>query len=234
MKEALLGGILMMLAVIAVLLFQLGWSEGWQVIEERNDPLNVSSLKEAEQEKLERYQKPKRDGKIDTERLERYELDFNGGLARADVSKFFKKDIPIDKPNLPNTYLLAWYALAASDILTFGFHDYKARLSLASDYFTEKGWKSFSKALQRSRIIEMVEVNQQIVTAAPKGAPFIQSGDVVDGRYQWVVEMPLVMTYRSGAKKADTGLLVTAVIVRSDDPKHPYGVAIQQWVALAR
>ncbi len=135
---------------------------------------------------------------------------------------------------MPISYFLTWAALAVSDAMVFGFNDYKMRLSLASDYFTEDGWKNFSDALKRSRLIEMVEVNQQIITAAPKGAPILQSQGVVGGRYQWVVEIPLILTYRSGAKTSNVGLLVTAIIVRSDDPKHSYGIGIDKGIAMAR
>ena len=250
MRDALLGGILIMLAVIAALLFHVGWS---QVKEKDNRPnisnlrkltdkkfrsfedsLSISSLKKAEKEIVGRYHQPKRDGKINMRAIEAYDLQTTGGLARQDVSEFFKKDVPLDQPNLPISYFLTWAALAVSDAMVFGFNDYKMRLSLASDYFTEDGWKNFSDALKRSRLIEMVEVNQQIITAAPKGAPILQSQGVVGGRYQWVVEIPLILTYRSGAKTSNVGLLVTAIIVRSDDPKHSYGIGIDKWIAMAR
>jgi len=31
----------------------------------------------------------------------------------------------------------------------------------------------------------------------------------------------------------DLGLLVTVIIKRSPDPKHPYGIAIDQWIVAA-
>ena len=47
---------------------------------------------------------------------------------------------------------------------------FSKHIAEASRNFTRKGWESFTQALQRSRIIEMVETNQQVVTAAPAGA----------------------------------------------------------------
>lgn len=231
-KEVFLGGILVLLAVIAALLFQ----DGWKQMQEKDNPLSIPNLKKAEQETLDRYKQSGTEWqeKRNASRLESYEQNIEGSLARADVSEFFDQNVPFDQPNLPMTYLLAWYSFAVTDIMTFGFNDYKTRLSMSSDYFTERGWKSFSKGLERSRIIEMVEVNKQYITAAPKGAPIIQSRRALDGRYQWVVEIPMVLTYMSGAKRSNSGLLVTAIIVRSDDPKHPYGIGIEQWIAMAR
>ena len=141
--------------------------------------------------------------------------------------------VPLSQPNLSPPALMSWVAQATTEVMTFGFNDYRRRLQESSRNFTKRGWESFTQALQRSRIIEMVEANQQIITAAPKGAPILQSEGVVAGRYQWVVEIPLVLTYRSGAKTSNTGLLVTVIIVRVPRLESPNGIGIEQWIAMA-
>ena len=108
---------------------------------------------------------------------------------------------------------------------------YRRRLQEASRNFTRRGWESFTKALQQSRIIEMVEVNQQVVTAAPRGAPIISSEAVVQGRYQWIVELPMILTYQSGSLTRSDNVMVTIVIVRVSRLESPNGVGIEQWIA---
>lgn len=142
--------------------------------------------------------------------------------------------VPLSQPNLSTPALMSWVAQATTEVMTFGFNDYRRRLQESSRNFTKRGWESFTQALQRSRIIEMVEVHQQIVTTAPKGAPVLQSEGLVAGRYQWVVEIPLILTYRSGAKTHNTGLIVTVVIVRVPRLESPNGVGIEQWIAAAQ
>ena len=142
--------------------------------------------------------------------------------------------VPLSQPNLSAPSLMSWVAQSTTEVMTFGFNDYRRRLQESSRNFTKRGWESFTQALQRSRIIEMVEVNQQIITAAPKGAPVMQSEGLVAGRYQWVVQIPLILTYMSGAKTYNTGLLVTVVIVRVPRLESPNGVGIEQWIAAAR
>jgi len=141
--------------------------------------------------------------------------------------------VPLSQPNLSPPALMSWVAQATTEVMTFGFNDYRRRLQESSRNFTKRGWESFTQALQRSRIIEMVEANQQIITSAPKGAPILQSEGVVAGRYQWVVEIPLVLTYRSGAKTSNTGLLVTVIIVRVPRLESPNGIGVEQWIAMA-
>ena len=80
----------------------------------------------------------------------------------------------------------------------------------------------------------MVEANQQVVTAVPQGAPILTSQGLVNGRYQWVVQLPMVLTYQAGATSRSDSLLVTMVIVRRPRLESPNGVGIEQWIAVPR
>ena len=88
--------------------------------------------------------------------------------------------------------------------------------------------------MERSRIIELVEANQQVLTAAPAGAPIVVSEGLVAGRYQWEVQLPMVLTYQAGARTRQDRLLVTIVIVRVPRLESANGVGIEQWVAVPR
>ncbi len=142
--------------------------------------------------------------------------------------------VPLNQPNLSTPALMSWVAQSTTEVMTFGFNDYRRRLQESSRNFTKRGWESFTQALERSRIIEMVDANRQIITAAPKGAPVLKQEGLIAGRYQWVVEIPLILTYETGAKKQNSGLLVTVVVVRVPRLESPNGVGIEQWVAVAR
>ena len=140
--------------------------------------------------------------------------------------------VALSQPNMSTPALMSWVAQSATEVMTFGFNDYRRRLQESSRNFTRRGWESFTQALQRSRIIERVEANQQVVTAAPQGAPVLRSEGLVAGRYQWVVEFPLIVTYQSGAKRDVTNLMVTVVVVRVPRLESPNGIGIEQWIAV--
>lgn len=142
--------------------------------------------------------------------------------------------VALNEPNLSTPALMSWVAQAATEVMTFGFNDYRRRLQEASRNFTRRGWESFTSALQRSRIIEMVETNQQVVTAAPQGAPVLESEGQVAGRYQWVVQIPLVVTFQSGSRTKNDNMLITVVVVRVPRLETPNGVGIEQWIAAPR
>lgn len=142
--------------------------------------------------------------------------------------------IALNEPNLSTPALMSWVAQAATEVMTFGFSDYRRRLQESSRNFTRRGWESFTQALQKSRIIEMVNENQQVVTAAPQSAPILKSEGVVGGRYQWVVQLPLVLSYQSGSRTRSDNLIVTFVVVRVPRLESPNGVGIEQWLAEKR
>jgi len=140
--------------------------------------------------------------------------------------------VALSQPNMSTPALMSWVAQASTEVMTFGFNDYRRRLQESSRNFTRRGWESFTQALQRSRIIERVEANQQVVTAAPQGAPVLKSEGLVAGRYQWIIEFPLVVTYQSGAKRDVSNLMVTVVVVRVPRLESPNGIGIEQWIAV--
>ncbi len=142
--------------------------------------------------------------------------------------------VPLNQPNLSTPALMSWVAQAATEVMTFGFNDYRRRLQESSRNYTKRGWESFTGALQKSRIIEMVDANQQVVTAAPQGAPILESEGLVAGRYQWVIQVPLTVTYQSGNRTKTDNMLVTVVVVRVPRLESPNGVGIEQWIAVPR
>lgn len=139
--------------------------------------------------------------------------------------------VQLNQPNLSNPALMSWVAQASTEIMTFGFNDFRRRLQESSRFFTRSGWESFSTALQEARILESIEENTQVVSAAPSGAPILRSEGVVNGQYQWVVEIPMVLSYQSGSKKRADYWIVTLVVVRVPRLESPNGVGIAQWIA---
>lgn len=140
--------------------------------------------------------------------------------------------VSLTQPNLSNPALMSWVAQSATEVMTFGFNDYRRRLQEASRNFTRRGWESFTGALQEARIIESIEKNSQVISAAPRGAPVLQSEGVIDGQYQWVVQIPMALSYQSGSKTRSDNWIVTIVVVRVPRLESPNGVGIAQWIAI--
>ncbi|MBG78267.1 MAG: type IV secretion protein IcmL [Alphaproteobacteria bacterium] len=141
--------------------------------------------------------------------------------------------VALNQPNLSTPALLSWVAQAATEVMTFGFNDYRRRLQESSRNFTRTGWESFTTALNQSGIISTIEQRRQVVTAVPAGAPILESEAVVAGRYQWVVQIPMKLSYQTGAERRTRSILVRIVVVRVPRLESSNGVGIDQWIATA-
>ena len=141
--------------------------------------------------------------------------------------------VPLNLPNMNTSALMSWVAQASTEVMTFGFHDYQRRMQQSSRHFTRRGWETFTSALQKSRIIDAVEAAQQVVTAQQISAPVLIQEGVFNGKYRWVVDIPLTVSYKSGAASRADKLKVRLVIDRVPSLENPNGVGIEQWIAMA-
>jgi len=139
--------------------------------------------------------------------------------------------VPLNQPNLSTPALTSWAAQAATEVMTFGFNDYQRRLQEASRNFTRRGWDSFTKALQEADTVDAAIGNKQIITAAPRAAPVVIQEGVVGNRYEWLVQMPLLLTFESADKSKTDTYYVTLRIVRVSRLESANGVGIEQWVS---
>ena len=141
--------------------------------------------------------------------------------------------VPLDKPNMSTAALMSWVAQATTEVMTFGYHDYQRRLQQSSRHFTKRGWETFTDALQKAGIIDSVTAQQQIVTATPRSAPVLVEQGVLGGKYRWIIQMPLQVSYRAGQNSRVDNLNLNLVVERVPSLENPNGVGIEQWVATA-
>jgi intracellular multiplication protein IcmL len=144
--------------------------------------------------------------------------------------------IPLDKANMDTPALLSWVAASASDVMTFNYTDYQKRLQQSSRHFTKSGWESFAAAMQRSRILDSVQAANQMVSAQPQSAPILIQEGNINGKYRWLVTMPLVVNYRSmSSSAARTDVMQLSLVVeRVPALENPNGVGFAQWIAQAK
>jgi len=141
---------------------------------------------------------------------------------------------PLDRPNLDTPALMSWVATAAAEVMTFTYTDYQKRLQQASRHFTKVGWETFTTAMQKSRILDSVQAQSQLVSAQPKSAPVLMQEGILGGKYRWVIQMPLQVTYRNGQNTRSDTLQLNLVVERVPSLENPYGVGIAQWIATSK
>lgn len=139
--------------------------------------------------------------------------------------------VPLKEPMLTRSAVLSWAGRAATAAFTFDFVNFRQQLQDASQAFTADGWRTFLKALEDSRNLLAVKERKLVVTAALQGAPVLLTEGAVNGKYQWRIEMPVVVAYQSGSDSQRQSLLVVMTVARVPQLEFPEGIGITQFVA---
>lgn len=137
---------------------------------------------------------------------------------------------PLDQPVVNPSELLQWASQAATAVNTYNFIDYRAAFQKAQSYFTADGWRNFENALRSSRNLEAVLEKKLVVSAVATGAPVIVDQGVINNRYAWKVQVPLLVSYQSASDNTQQSVVVTMVISRVPTLNTPRGIAIASFV----
>lgn len=139
--------------------------------------------------------------------------------------------VGLERPYVTQKALFDWAVNAASQVLTFGFNDYDQKLNAAQSRFTEEGWVSFAQVMGKSVFFKNVVSERQLVTAVPAGTPIMLFEGIENGKFNWVVEIPLMVTVRSGSLSRSLRQTVRMIVVPVSTRVNPTGIAIDRWIS---
>ncbi|MDI9817883.1 MULTISPECIES: type IVB secretion system apparatus protein IcmL/DotI [unclassified Legionella] len=137
---------------------------------------------------------------------------------------------PLNEPNQSDSAILQWANQAAIAAFTYNFVNYRQELQASSGFFTSEGWSQFLNALQQSNNLDAVRAKKLIVSAVATRAPIILQKGILNGRYSWRVQMPILVTYQSASEFSQQNNVVTMLITRVSTLNSPRGIGISQFV----
>jgi len=138
---------------------------------------------------------------------------------------------PLDEPMVSQAQLLQWASSAALSTFNFDFANWRGQLQKSSELFTQPGWTAWEAALKSTRDLQTVIAKKLVVHAVVTGAPVILQHGVLNGRYSWKIQMPLLVTYQSASTTFQQPVTVTMLITRVPVINFPRGIAIAQFFA---
>lgn len=139
--------------------------------------------------------------------------------------------VGLDVPNMTNQALLSWASASVTEILTFGFGDLNVKLPKQQSRFTKEGWDAFVKGFLQQKIGETFRQSQLVLTTVPSNTPVITAQGInLKKQYEWIVQIPLIMTYatNNNVARKERGV-ITLRIVRVPATENPAGLAIKGW-----
>lgn len=136
----------------------------------------------------------------------------------------------LNEPNQSDSAVLQWANQAAIAAFSYNFVNYRSELQAASGFFTSTGWTQFLNALQGSNNLDAVRAKKLIVSAVATRAPIILQKGILNNRYSWRVQMPILVTYQSASEFTQQNNVVTMLITRVSTLNSPRGIGISQFV----
>lgn len=137
---------------------------------------------------------------------------------------------PLNEPNQSDSAILQWANQAAIAAFTYNFVNYRSELQAASGFFTSEGWTQFLNALQDSNNLEAVKAKKLVVSAVATRAPIILQKGILNQRFSWRIQMPLLVTYQSSSEFSQQNNVVTMLVTRVSTLNSPRGIGIAQFV----
>ncbi len=135
----------------------------------------------------------------------------------------------LNRPNTSGETLSSWVSKAMVQIMTFGFNDIEEMFEISKNNFTPDGWKGFRKAMIETGLISTVMENQQVVTSAPVSVPVLSREGIIKGKYSWVFDTKILITFRAGGSKRNSTRRVLVTLQEMPTSENPYGMGISEF-----
>ena len=143
--------------------------------------------------------------------------------------------VPLDQANVDDETAMRWAVDAVTRIYTFDFTNYRRQFQKAQSMMTVSGWQFLESALQSSGNMDSVIKNAFVTTAVPTGPATLRKKQLIEiggvRRYQWTIEFPMVVTYRSSTTTTNQELRMEVELVRQPEFVNAAGLGIRTLIA---
>ncbi|MBB4000101.1 type IVB secretion system apparatus protein IcmL/DotI [Aureimonas pseudogalii] len=142
---------------------------------------------------------------------------------------------PLDRPHMSSADVLNFAVRAVSNSLTYSFDNYRAQFQESQQFFSQPdGWNSFVDAVSKSKALDLVRNGRfNSFATVPQTPVIVRQGTNASGSYEWIVQMPIRITYQSASEVSGQSNMVTVRLTRLPTYETPYGIAISQFNAAA-
>ena len=140
----------------------------------------------------------------------------------------------LESPVLDDTQFLEWTVRAVLAAYNVNYHDYATQLNAAGRRFSLNGWNTFARSYIASGNFEAMKRARLTCFAQPQRAAAITEPKMIDGRLAYEIQFPIVQTCENSQQTSQANLMISALVVRTNDEDRPDGLVVEQLVATAR
>ena len=146
----------------------------------------------------------------------------------SDGKGFTRPLTPVDSPIIGDTELLEWTVQAAVAPYNVDYFNYAKELNTASRRFTVRGWNTFANSFVGSGNFNELKSARLLCHAQTQRAALIVQTIYVGGALAYQIQVPVSQTCENVNQTSTNNYMISALVVRTNDPEYPKGLAIDQ------
>ncbi len=139
--------------------------------------------------------------------------------------------VAMDSPIVDDPELLDWAVKAVLAPYNVDYYNYPVELNAASRRFTLKGWNTFAQSFISQGNFDEIKRARLLCHAQSQRAAVIHQTSYVQGALAYQIQFPITQTCENVNQTSTNNMVVTALVVRTNDDDHPDGLAVDQLVA---
>ncbi|MFG6082215.1 type IVB secretion system apparatus protein IcmL/DotI [Paracoccus litorisediminis] len=134
--------------------------------------------------------------------------------------------VAVNQPFLSDGQVINFAVEAITRSMTMNFVTWRQDMGEASEYFERpNGWNNFVKAITDSGTLDLIKNRRLISSAVANGAVIVKQGPE-NGRFTWLVQVPLTITYQSSSEQSTENRMAEIEIARLPTWQTPHGAGI--------
>jgi intracellular multiplication protein IcmL len=114
------------------------------------------------------------------------------------------------------------------------YYNYPSELSQASHQFTLRGWNTFANSFINSGNFNELKSARLLCHAQTERAALIVQSIYEQGALAYQIQVPVSQTCENVNQTSTNNYMISALVIRTNDPAYPKGLAIDQLVAAQR
>jgi len=160
-----------------------------------------------------------------------------GVVEKGKLSELPVNAVPLDKPHRVGGEIAEWVMVAAGDSMNFESGDSAAQIQARKALFDAAGLQQYQTFLRDKNIMKVIDSGRYNVRSYVENTPLLMNEGVVNKRYRWLYQVPVVLSYMDKSmknyknqdpitQKAVLNIQIGRVAASAEKPD---GLQVEQW-----
>lgn len=164
--------------------------------------------------------------------------DDNAVIEDLDQFDNLQNAMPLNEKHRTNAVMIQWLQMVVPDFISYKAQGYEDQYKEKVMMFSKAGAEEYVKFLHGSNYITTLRTGRYDISGFIQDFPIVVNEGVVDGRYQWVFQTTVMVTYleagmneytKNTGESINQEYVITFHVGRVDGVKNEHGVLVESW-----